>query len=794
MRTIKSLLYLLFGALCLVNGNAFATGVNTPAAGGGGAISIRESDGAPSIGTITGLIVTNGSLTDNGDGTATVATSGASTVTIGSSVVTGGTASSLLYVGAGPVLQQVSISGLVLGNGASAPTVYGGVTCTNQVLRILSAAGAGTCQTITSAYVDSSILVSGGALGTPSSGTLTNATGLPVAGISNLGANVGTFLVTPTGANFQTAVANYVEEPAGNGIITRTAADTITNRTITGTANEVSVANGDGAAGNPTLSLPASIDLGGKSVEIPNDVSLPGTCSVGQIFSPSSATTGQRLYLCEATNSWVLQGDGGGGGSIGGSTGATDNAILRADGTGGATLQSSGCLINDSGALTCTGGITAGTSGTGTLVLLEGTAPGAGTNAGEHNVYFDSADSKLKSHENGGSVQTYVRTADTVAVLNTSTSAELAGVLSDEIGTSGGFVRGTGSTLTNLTIAGTAIVFPDGTTQTFNPNATNSGLNVGAQAGDPSAPNNGDMHYNSTSNTFRCRENGAWKDCINSAAGTGDVTDVIAGAGIDVATPGGPQPTLTLNLATLVNSQTMWDGANASRTLTAAVTGTDPVITFSASSVDVTTGTLKQGGTAVATSDSTNTFTNKTYDAEGTGNALTIPRRIWLPAAGCNNATAGSIWDLPTTNAAVAACVTGTNTQKGVLDFADASNLSAQITWKLPSTWTGAVDLNVKWFTSATTGDVVWQSQTICTADAETDDPAFNTADAFAADTAKGTTLQTNDASDTGITMTGCAAGELLHLKIFRDSAHASDTLAATARLIGVELVIREAM
>jgi hypothetical protein len=33
-----------------------------------------------------------------------------------------------------------------------------------------------------------------------------------------------------------------------------------------------------------------------------------------------------------------------------------------------------------------------------------------------------------------------------------------------------------------------------------------------------------------------------------------------------------------------------------------------------------------------------------------------------------------------------------------------------------------------------------------------------------------------------------------MHIKIQRDSAHASDTLAATARLIGVELVIREAL
>lgn len=38
-----------------------------------------------------------------------------------------------------------------------------------------------------------------------------------------------------------------------------------------------------------------------------------------------------------------------GGGGIGGSTGGTDNAILRADGTGGATLQNSSVIIDDSG-------------------------------------------------------------------------------------------------------------------------------------------------------------------------------------------------------------------------------------------------------------------------------------------------------------------------------------------------------------------------------------------------------------------------------------------------------------
>jgi hypothetical protein len=204
-------------------------------------------------------------------------------------------------------------------------------------------------------------------------------------------------------------------------------------------------------------------------------------------------------------------------------------------------------------------------------------------------------------------------------------------------------------------------------------------------------------------------------------------------------------------------------------------------------------GNATNGAGGFTTTDGTKTLTNTTLDTEGTGNVVTIPKRIWLPAAGCNNATAGPVWDLPTTSPAVAACITGTNTQKGVLDFADAVNLSAQLTYKLPSTWAGTVDANIKWLSATITGDVVWQLSTICVADAETDDPAFNTASTVT-DTTKGTANQTNDASITTVTVTGCAAGELMHLKIQRDSAHASDTMAGAARLIGVELVVREAI
>ena len=74
--------------------------------------------------------------------------------------------------------------------------------------------------------------------------------------------------------------------------------------------------------------------------------------------------------------------------------------------------------------------------------------------------------------------------------------------------------------LADLTLTG-VINFPDGVRQTFNPNVTNVGLNVGTQsAPDPTSPLNGDIYYNTSTNKFRAYENGGWIDIIG---GTGDI-------------------------------------------------------------------------------------------------------------------------------------------------------------------------------------------------------------------------------------------------------------------------------
>jgi hypothetical protein len=187
------------------------------------------------------------------------------------------------------------------------------------------------------------------------------------------------------------------------------------------------------------------------------------------------------------------------------------------------------------------------------------------------------------------------------------------------------------------------------------------------------------------------------------------------------------------------------------------------------------------------------TFTTKTIDAEASGNVISIPTKVWLPAAGCQATTASSFWDNLTANPAVSACVTGSNTQKGVLDFDADTDEFAQQTIMLPSDWVATVDVKFVWFAAATSGNVIWSIQTICVADAETDDPAFNTA-STSTDATKGTTNQVNTASITGVTATGCAAGELMHINISRDANNASDTMTGDARLIGLEVTMRRSM
>jgi hypothetical protein len=116
------------------------------------------------------------------------------------------------------------------------------------------------------------------ALGTPSSVTLTNGTGLPIStGVSGLGTGVATFLATPSSAN----LASAVTDETGSGLLVFATTPTLTNPTVTnyvetlyapsaGSAFTISLANGTiqeiSLNANGTITLPSSV--AGKSFTI----------------------------------------------------------------------------------------------------------------------------------------------------------------------------------------------------------------------------------------------------------------------------------------------------------------------------------------------------------------------------------------------------------------------------------------------------------------------------------------------------------------------------------------------
>jgi len=158
------------------------------------------------------------------------------------------------------------------------------------------------------------------------------------------------------------------------------------------------------------------------------------------------------------------------------------------------------------------------------------------------------------------------------------------------------------------------------------------------------------------------------------------------------------------------------------------------------------------------------------------------PRDLAAVVAG----VASHIWnDDPLSTTCAPTAVVATNRGTAVCTFPDSDgDYGKQLTEWLPTGWTGNVDAIIWWKTTGT-GNAVFQVATKCYADDEADDAAFNAASTVTA--AAGTSARPNMVTMSTITMTGCAAEELLRIRFFRNRTHLSDTLTAS---LDVEKVI----
>jgi len=610
------------------------------------------------------------------------------------------------------------------------------------------------------------------------------------------------------------------------------------------------------------LAAPAAAQVtpGNPPSSIPRGASLPATCAVGQVFSKTAATIG--LYFCTATNTWTLLEAGAGAGDalvgdplsqFAATTLAQFFGVLSNEATGLETFAGTPSLANFCTLLTgegtgvCTAlGINVGSAGA--VVVLDGAggtpssltltngiglplSTGVAGDLPFANLTQGAALSVLGVAGNATAdvaaiaaasdhqVMRRSGTAIAFGAVNLASSAAVTGNLpvanlnSGTSASSATFWRGDG---TWATPAGSGDVLLSGTPAEDDLMCKHASANTIVSCGV------------NLSELVEITDPGfdaliGWDDSAGAeamATGFGfnasfalETLTPVTGGALRSATSAGNtvklqaydvDGTAYADFCTLTANNTPTMSCTNLTLVTPALGTPASGVATNITGLPIATG-VSGLGTGVATALAVNVGSAGALlvfnGALGTptSGTLTLPFHAVFLAGNCQNATAASGGNLPTTLGAAGGC-RGTTAASGDPAYGVAvfvtggNNTEWHGNFPLPSDWTGAIDVAVRWVAnSATTNDAVFQVKFGCTANGEAPTSVSLNNTAFTASTNAGSLLL-NTATKTAITTTGCAAGEHAFFILDLDTDTSGDTLDVDKEVLTIDFTYRRAV